>query len=55
MAEVAPGGGNTFVPTFSEATGQIQVEFTRSPQYVPGHSVLQADSSFQEYGLLPFY
>lgn len=32
MAEVAPGGGlNTFVPTFSAATGQIQIEFTRSP------------------------
>ena len=35
MAEVAPGGGNTFVPTFSEATGQIQVEFTRSPNSYP--------------------
>jgi hypothetical protein len=35
MAEVAPGGGNTFVPTFSEATGQIQVEFTRSPNSFP--------------------
>lgn len=32
MAEVGIGGGaNTFVPTFSPATGQIQVEFTRSP------------------------
>lgn len=32
MAEVGTGGGlNTFVPTFSAATGQIQVEFTRSP------------------------
>tara|TARA_R110002012_G_scaffold196616_3_gene365090 strand:- start:4 stop:1026 length:1023 start_codon:yes stop_codon:yes gene_type:complete len=35
MAEVAPGGSNTFVPTFSEATGQIQVEFTRSPNSFP--------------------
>ena len=35
MAEVAPGGRNTFVPTFSEATGQIQVEFTRSPNSFP--------------------
>jgi hypothetical protein len=25
------GGANTFVPSFSPATGQIQVEFTRSP------------------------
>jgi hypothetical protein len=32
MAEVGIGGGlNTFVPTFSAATGQIQIEFTRSP------------------------
>lgn len=32
MTEVAPGGGlNTFIPTFSPATGQIQIEFTRSP------------------------
>ena len=32
MAEVGTGGGlNTFVPTFSAATGQIQIEFTRSP------------------------
>ena len=31
MAEYGIGGGlNTFVPTFSAATGQIQVEFTRS-------------------------
>ena len=35
MAEVSPGGSNTFVPTFSEATGQIQVEFTRSPNSFP--------------------
>ena len=31
MAEVSIGGGlNTFVPTFSEATGLIQTEFTRN-------------------------
>lgn len=31
MAEIGIGGGlNTFIPTFSAATGQIQVEFTRS-------------------------
>lgn len=32
MAEYGVGGGqNLFVPTFSPATGMIQVEFTRSP------------------------
>jgi len=31
MAEVSPGGGNTFVPTFSEATGLVQIEFSRNP------------------------
>lgn len=31
MSEVSTGGGlNTFVPTFSEATGLIQTEFTRN-------------------------
>lgn len=36
MSEVGTGGGlNTFVPTFSPATGQIQVEFTRSPNRFP--------------------
>lgn len=31
MADVSTGGGlNTFVPTFSEATGLIQTEFTRN-------------------------
>lgn len=31
MAEVAPGSANTYVPTFSEATGLVQVEFSRNP------------------------
>jgi len=31
MAEVAPGQGNTYVPTFSEATGLVQVEYSRNP------------------------
>jgi len=31
MAEVAPGQANTYVPTFSEATGLVQVEFSRNP------------------------
>lgn len=36
MAEYGIGGGlNTFVPTFSPATGQIQVEFTRSVNRFP--------------------
>lgn len=36
MAEYGIGGGlNTFVPTFSAATGQIQVEFTRSVNRFP--------------------
>lgn len=36
MAEYGLGGGlNTFVPTFSAATGQIQVEFTRSVNRFP--------------------
>jgi hypothetical protein len=36
MAEYGIGGGlNTFVPTFSAATGQIQIEFTRSPNRFP--------------------
>lgn len=36
MAEYGVGGGNnTFVPTFSPATGQIQVEFTRSVNQFP--------------------
>lgn len=36
MTEVAPGGGlNTFIPTFSPATGQIQIEFTRSVNKFP--------------------
>jgi hypothetical protein len=33
---VAPGGGNNaFIPTFSAATGQIQIEFTRSVNRFP--------------------
>jgi hypothetical protein len=33
---VAPGGGNNaFIPTFSAATGQIQIEFTRSANRFP--------------------
>jgi len=36
MAEYGIGGGlNTFVPTFSAATGQIQIEFTRSVNRFP--------------------
>ena len=36
MAEYGIGGGlNTFIPTFSAATGQIQVEFTRSVNRFP--------------------
>jgi len=36
MAEVGVGGGpNTFVPTFSPATGQLQIEFTRSVNQFP--------------------
>jgi hypothetical protein len=36
MAEVGIGGGlNTFIPTFSAATGQIQIEFTRSVNRFP--------------------
>lgn len=36
MAEYGIGGGlNTFVPTFSPATGQIQIEFTRSVNRFP--------------------
>jgi hypothetical protein len=36
MAEYGVGGGlNTFVPTFSPATGQIQIEFTRSVNRFP--------------------
>jgi len=36
MAEVSIGGGlNTFVPTFSEATGLIQTEFTRNIKSFP--------------------
>ena len=31
MAEVAPGQANTYVPTFSEATGLVQVEYSRNP------------------------
>ena len=31
MAEVSPGSANTYVPTFSEATGLVQVEFSRNP------------------------
>jgi hypothetical protein len=36
MAEVGIGGGlNTFIPTFSAATGQIQIEFTRAVNRFP--------------------
>jgi len=36
MAEYGIGGGlNTFVPTFSAATGQIQIEFTRAANRFP--------------------
>jgi len=36
MAEYGVGGGlNTFVPTFSPATGQIQIEFTRAVNRFP--------------------
>lgn len=36
MAEYGIGGGlNTFIPTFSAATGQIQIEFTRSVNRFP--------------------
>jgi len=31
MAEVAAGATNTYVPTFSEATGLVQVEYSRNP------------------------
>lgn len=31
MAEVGPGAANTYVPTFSEATGLVQVEYSRNP------------------------
>ena len=35
MAEIAPGGTNTYVPSFSEATGMLQVEYTRSANDFP--------------------
>lgn len=36
MAEYGIGGGlNTFIPTFSAATGQIQIEFTRAVNRFP--------------------
>tara|TARA_R100000501_G_C2621970_1_gene115226 strand:+ start:831 stop:1853 length:1023 start_codon:yes stop_codon:yes gene_type:complete len=31
MAEVGPGAASTYVPTFSEATGLVQVEYSRNP------------------------
>jgi hypothetical protein len=39
MAEVNPGASNTYVPAFSEATGLLQIEFTRSPNTFPVNQI----------------